>query len=342
MRTARTTGLLALTLLLAGCVITPEGIEDVEILLADILPPSRVVGSYIQKERPKPPPGDGMEVQLGGKTKLDVMKKWGSWSTLHSDYGLLKGPPKVRITVSEMSTRLQAYGAYTNLRPGLLPENAYVKIGTHGTVDGERLIFVHDLYLVVVRLLEPLPPDQARSLLIQFGRATSNRIPRSLAPIPPVSFLPQEGRVVASERLDKDDPLGLDILKDGAASALYRKENQETKKVQEAKVFLALVEEALLRRSALTRYQDLMKKEGEVGEVPVGDSGYKGKLQGKACMIAQRENVLFGVIGNMDEAEMQNLLAVVDRRIKPFVPAQYKDLQKAKENEEKKATFSGE
>ncbi|MCZ7646737.1 MAG: hypothetical protein M5U26_15860 [Planctomycetota bacterium] len=140
----------------------------------------------------------------------------------------------------------------------------------------------------------------------------------------------------ASERLDKDDPLGLSILKEGAVSAIYRKDGKE------AKVFLAQVEETFLRASVLKRFHDLMAKEGKVEELPLGDQGHAGKLKGQRFLVAQRESVVYGVLGNLDDNQLQELMAIVDRKIKPFVPAQYKDLQKAKEKEEEKRnSFTG-
>ena len=232
----------------SGCVITPDGIEDKEVLVPDIFPPSKTVASYRRSEKVSRADREVLTKQLGGKHKFGILKKWGTFSSMYADYGLPKKPPKVRVTVTEMTNRLRAYGAYTNLRPGLLKRKQYVKIGIHGTIDGARLLFVQDMYLIVVRDLSRSTADQRRSLLINFGRRISSRIPRPIGDVDVISFLPFQNRVLASERLDQDDPLGLDILKGGAVTALYR-----NKEGREAKVFLARVTGTLMRRSAMAR-----------------------------------------------------------------------------------------
>ena len=37
-------------------------------------------------------------------------------------------------------------------------------------------------------------------------------------------------------------------------------------------------------------------------------------------MLCRRENVLFGCYGMMTEREMKNLMAAIDRRVKPYTP----------------------
>ena len=46
-----------------------------------------------------------------------------------------------------MGSKQNAYGAYTNLRPGLLGEGSYVKIGVHATVDGDHHVGVVLVFL---------------------------------------------------------------------------------------------------------------------------------------------------------------------------------------------------
>ena len=323
---------LALTLLLAlpACVITSEGMEAKAVSLAEIFPPSKTVASYRQVNPPRRVPQDELSAQLGGKERLAQMTKWRAFSSEMCEYGLANKPPKVRVTISEMSSRLDAYGAYTNLRPAMLPETQYVKIGVQATLDGERLIFVHDKFLVVVRDLEQTPEEQRRALLINFGRSISNRIPRPITEVEPATFLPAVNRVPASERLDKEDPLGLNILQGGAVSALYRVEKRE------CRVFLAYVGEGWSKLAHLNRIRKTMESAGPMTELKIGDAGYQGQWKGNAVMIAQREDVVFGALGNLAPEEMRDLMAAIDRRIRPYVPVKYSDIRKAEEKKEEK------
>ena len=300
-------------LLLSSCVITEEGIEDKPLIQTEIFPPSKAVASYRQASAPKRMSADELGEHLGGKEKYETLRKWSVISTLCVDYHVPNQPPHVRLSVTEMASRVSAYGAYSNLRPGLLSEKNYMKIGVHATLDGTRLIFAHDRYVVVVRSLTKLTEEQTRTLLINFGRATSTRIPRTLNDVDPVSFLPFENRVLASERLDKDDPLGLSIFDKGAVTALYRIEGRA------GKVFIAQTEAAVNKQAYIKRFVKELEKFGKVRDSNIAEPGYRGTLNNHPCFVSQRDNAVFGVYGNLTEDEMRELMASIDRLVKPYV-----------------------
>ena len=307
---------------MGGCVITPDGVETKKVELNEIFPPSKTVASYIQTRPPSPLPKDGLADQMGGKDRVETLRNWDAFTTMQCEYGLPNNPPKVRVTVTEMTTGFNAYGAYTNLRPGLLPAQQYIKIGISGTIDAQRLLFVQDRYFVVVHDLSAgaeTEEGQRRALLINFGKKISDRIPRAISDIDPISLLPYANRVTASERLDKEDPLGLDVLKGGAVTALYRVENQE------CKVFLAKLKETATTKKAFEKIAAVMKKNGELKELAVGETGFMGVLFKQRCMVARQEMVVYGCFGTLDEKEMLEMMATIDRRIKPFVPKEYKE-----------------
>ena len=205
---------------------TQDGLEQTEVPIEqEVFPPSKFVASYRQEAKPLKIDEAAVEAQVGGPLKMATLKKWSPVTTLSAEYGIPSRPPKARVTVTEMSGKQNAYGAYTNLRPGLLGELNYVKIGVHGTVDGERLMFVQDRYLIIVRDLSGDSDPARRTMLINFGRAISDRIPKDITDIDLVSYLPFENRVPATERLDKEDPLGLGLFKAGGVTALYRVED---------------------------------------------------------------------------------------------------------------------
>lgn len=324
-----------LLVLLSGCTITEEGVEETKVSVEEIFPPTKAVASYRQVEKPKAIGTEALAEHLGGKQKLETLRKWSVFTSWACEYGLPQQAPKVKVSVTEMSGRVSAYGAYTQLRPALLPEGQYVKIGVHGALDGPRLVFVHDKFLIVVRALVELSEEQRHTLLVNFGRSISNRIPRPLSDIEPVAYLPGDNRVPASERLDKEDPLGLKIFEKGAITAVYRAEGRE------AKVFLAQLEEGFTKRAAINKFVKQMEKNGKVEPVTVAEVGYKGKLFDAACLVAQRENVVFGAFGTMTEDEMRAMLYVIDRKIKPVLPTKYKDVKKAQDQEEKEKEKGG-
>jgi hypothetical protein len=324
--------LVSLLLALPACEITSDGVQQQPVALVDIFPPSKSVASYRQVAPPKRIMQDDLITQLGGKERLAQMRKWSSFSTEMCEYGLPNKPPKVRVTISEMTSRIDAYGAYTNIRPPMLPETQYVKIGIHATLEGDRLLLVHDKYLITVRDLEQTPEEQRRAMLVNFGRSISNRIPFPITDVEPASFLPFQNRVPASDRLDKEDPLGLSILQGGAVSALYRIEKRE------CRVFLARAGEGWSKLAHLNRIKKVMEGTALMTELHIGDAGWAGQWKGNAVMIAQREDIVFGVLGNFSADEMRELMAAMDRRIRPYVPVHYSDIQKA---EEKKAENKG-
>ncbi|MBI3832070.1 MAG: hypothetical protein HY291_21285 [Planctomycetes bacterium] len=317
------------TVMLVACTITEEGVQEVEIKTDEIFPPSKTVASFRQIDKPKRVDVDALAAQLGGKPKLELVKKWSTLTTMACDYGIPGQPAAVRVSVTEMTSKVSAYGAYTNLRPGLLPEKAYVKIGTQGVIDGSRLIFMHDHYLVCVLALQNFTEEQLRSLLVNFGRAITARIARPITEIEPVGFLPLEYRVPASERLDKEDPLGLGIFDQGAITALYRNEGRE------GKVFIAQIEETLGRRGHYAKLVKVLEKNGKTKELTLADNALVGKLFNSPCIVAQRDKAVFGVYGTLTEDEMREVMMGIDRRIRPYVPPNMKDIKKKEEEREK-------
>ncbi len=317
---------IGLLVLLAGCEITNEGMEAKEIVIEDIFPPTKTVSSYRQIAPPKAAVEAAQVEQLCGKDRLAILKKWSSFAARSCEYGLSQQPPLVRIMVWEMSTRLDSFGAFSNLRPAMLPDNQYVKIGVQAVLDGERLFFVHDRYLIVVRHLQTASEEQRRALLLNFGRGVSRRIPRPMVEPTPLNYFPVQHRVPASERFDKEDPVGLAIVENGA-SALYRIGTRESR------MFMAMASGTFRRLAFLDRYRKAMDAEGPVKEVHLGDGCYQGKLNKLSAMIAQREDVVFGILGTLEPDEMQEIMATADRLIKPYIPVKYNDIQKKEEEE---------
>ncbi|MCY3019888.1 MAG: hypothetical protein NTW87_12775 [Planctomycetota bacterium] len=323
---------LAALLAVPGCTITTEGIQQAELPLSEVFPPSKTVASYRQLNKPTRIADADLETQFDGKGKVATLRKWSVLSTLSADYGIPKRPPTARVSVTELASKQNAYGAYSNLRPGLLPESNYIKIGVHGTVDGERLMFVQDRFVIVVRDLSGAADPTRRSMLVNFGRAISDRIPRDITDINLVSYLPYENRVPATERLDKEDPLGLGLFKAGGVTALYRSDD----KARECKVFMA---EGGTTSSVKDIYGDVKKamlKEGPLAELSIGNEGAQGRLFKSLAMVARRELVVFGCYGTMTDREMKNVMAGIDRRVKPYVPPKIKEKPKEEKEEEKK------
>lgn len=315
-------GGLALLACLAGCVITEEGLEENPLSLPDIFPPSKIVASYRQIAKPERAGDDELTEQLGSDEKLKILRKWSIFTSLYADYGLPDKPKKVRITVTEMTSRVSAYGAYSNIRPGLQAPEQYVKIGTHATLDGERLYCVKNKYFIVVRDLSSSAAEQRRAMLINFARSAAGRIPSGSDDIDPVSFLPYENRVTASERLDKEDPLGLNIFTKGAVTALYRDKDKE------AKVFIAQHETVGSTVAAFALLKEELEKSGKLAPISMGDEGFQGRLFKQTCMVAQRDRVVFGAYGDFTEEAMRELLATIDRRVKPILPIEQKAAKK--------------
>lgn len=318
---------LSVVLWILGCTITTDGIQQAEVPLEEVFPPSKAVASYRQLAKPAKPAEADLDEQLGGKQKLALLRKWSLLTTLAADYGIPKRPPVARVSVTEMTSKQNAYGAYTNVRPGLLNEANYIKIGVHATVDGERLTFVQDRFVIVVRDLSGHADPARRTMLINFARAISDRIPRDITDINLVTYLPYENRVPATERLDKEDPLGLGVFKAGGVTALYRTEDHQ----RECKVFMAEAGAASAVRDLLRDVKRAMLKESPVTELGVGQEGYQGRLFKSLAMVARRETVVFGCYGAMTDREMKNIMAGIDRRVKPYVPPKVKEKQEEKE-----------
>jgi len=313
-------------LLLPGCTITTDGLQQAEVPLVEVFPPSKTVASYRQIAAPKKMDDTEIEEQFGGKQKVAILKKWTVMGTQFADYGIPNRPPIARVSICEMSAKTNAYGAYSNLRPGLLPDGAYMKIGVNATVDGERMLFVQDRFLIVVREVSGMSEPARRTMLINFGRVISARIPRDITDINLIGYLPFDNRVPATERLDKEDPLGLGLMKAGGVSALYRIENRE------AKVFMAESDSAQVK-DLIKEIRKAMEKEGPIGELGIGEEGFLGRLFQSQAMVARREKVVFGCYGTMTEREMKNIMASIDRQIKPYVAPKIKE-KKDEEGEE--------
>lgn len=327
--------LIAILVTVSGCTITSEGIEKKAIEVGDIFPPSKSVASYKMVDKPLRMTDKDLSEQLGDKTHLELFKKWGGLGANFCDYGLPQHPPKVRVSITELPSKLIAYGLYTNLRPSLLPERQYVKIGVHGTIDGPRLTFVQDRYLIVVKDLSNSPEEQRRSILVAFGTNMSNRIPRDISDVEPVAFLPIQYRVTASERLDKEDPLGLNIFTQGGATAVYRKEDRE------AKIFLALTTTTWGKSGEFEKLKKVVEKNGPTKSTLIGDKGFAGTMFNQTFYCSMRDTVIFGTFGNFSAEEQQELMAAIDRKVKPLIVTPYSELKKkdqeAKEKEEAEA-----
>ena len=315
---------------LGGCTITSDGVQQNEVPLDEVFPPSKAVASYRQFAKPVKMTESEIEALVGGKQRYATLKKWNTLSTLSAEYGIPKRPPAARVSVTEMASKQNAYGAYTNLRPGLLGEQSYVKIGVHATVDGERMIFVQDRFLIIIRDLSGASDPARRTMLINFGRAISDRIPRDITDITLVSYMPYENRVPATERLDKEDPLGMGLFKNGGVTALYRIDNRE------CKVFMSEVADHMGLKGLIGDIKKAMEKEGPISELGIGEEGYQGRLFKSVAMVAMREHVLFGCYGTMTEKEMRNIIAGIDRRVKPYVPPKIKARPEDEDEKDKK------
>lgn len=314
--------------LLTSCSITTDGLQQAEVPLAEVFPPSKTVASYRQIAAPKKMDEGDLEEQIGGKQKLAILKKWTVMATQYSDYGIPNRPPVARVSICELTAKNNAYGAYSNLRAGLLSDGSYMKIGVNATVDGERMMFVQDRFLIVVREMSGMSDPARRTMLINFGRAISSRIPRDITDINLIGYLPFENRVPATERLDKEDPLGLGLLKAGGVSALYKIENRE------AKIFMAESDSTQVK-DLIKEIRKAMEKEGPIGELGIGEEGFMGRLFQSQAMVSRREKVVFGCYGTMTEREMKNIMSSIDRQIKPYIAPKIKD---KKEEEDEEAT----
>lgn len=322
--------LIAGLLVAAGCTITTDGIQQAEVPLEDIFPPSKAVASYRQLKKPAKPSDQELDDACGSATKVAVMRKWGVLGSLTTQYGIPERPPKAQVTVVELGSKHNAYGAYTNLRPGLLKDTNYVKVGVHGTLDNDRLVFVQDRFLIFVRDLSDSTENARRTLLINFGRAISDRIPRDITDIEIVSYLPPENRVPATERLDKEDPLGLGLMKAGGVTALYRIDNRE------CKVFLGQAETLGAARDLAKDIRHALEKEAPVSELGIGQDGCQGRFLKSPALLARRDMVVFGCYGTMTEKEMRNIMSSIDRRVKPYVAPKVKERKPEEEEETKK------
>jgi hypothetical protein len=172
-------------------------------------------------------------------------------------------------------------------------------------------------------------------MLVAFGTNMSNRIPRDISDVEPVSFLPIQYRVTASERLDKEDPLGLNIFTQGGATAVYRKEDRE------AKIFLALTATTWGKSAEFEKLKKAVEKNGPTKSTLIGDKGIVGTMFNQTFYCSMRDTVIFGTFGNFTADEQQELMAAIDRKVKPLIVTPYSELKKreadAKEKEEAEA-----
>jgi hypothetical protein len=169
--------------------------------------------------------------------------------------------------------------------------------------------------------------EPRRALLFTFGLAIQSRIPKSLHEPYPLAYLPVEWRVPGSERLNREDVLGLGLFPSGSLSAVYRRY------AKECVIQIAADDERRgWRAPSLKRIGSRLLEAGPVKELFVGeelwdldhdglyDRGYHGRLAGKTCMVALRLGVVFCAYGDWDEKEMRSLLAAIDRNLHPFAP----------------------
>jgi len=112
---------------------------------------------------------------------------------------------------------------------------------------------------------------------------------------------------------------------------LYRTEDR----ARECKVFLAEAGDTSAVKGLLKDVKTAMTKEGPVTELGIGNEGFQGKLFKSLAMVSRREQVVFGCYGTMTDREMKNVIAGIDRRVKPYVPPKIKEKEK-EETEEKK------
>jgi hypothetical protein len=320
----------------ASCTVTQDGIQKFEVPIEEILPPSRVVASYRQLAKPSAIKDAELEEQFGGgKERLESVDKWSKGTSIYADYGIPERPPKARISVTEMSTKQNAYGAYTSVRPAHLDEKSYVKIGVHGTVMEDRLLFVQDRFLIIVRDLSGSQDPERRTMLINFGHAISDRMPRDITDIALVGYLPYENRVPASEKLDKDDPLGMGLFKNGGVTALFRIEQRD------CHVFLADIKDHGSSKGVYKDVKKALEKEGKTEDVALGEEAFTATFRGSPGIVARRESVVYGCYGAYTDKEMKALMSNIDRRIKPYVPPKIKDKKDDLDDAEKKRSKAG-
>src|SRR5258705_11674479 len=85
--------LVLLALIAEGCTINQEGIQTFEVPIEEILPPSRVVASYRQFNKPIRMKDEEIVEQYGNAERLEIVDKWSKVTTVYSDYGIPERPP---------------------------------------------------------------------------------------------------------------------------------------------------------------------------------------------------------------------------------------------------------
>lgn len=212
----------------------------------------------------------------------------------------------------------------------------------------DRLFFVQDKYLIIVRDLASTAEPERRTMLINFGHALSNRLPRDITDISLVGYLPYENRVAASERLEKEDPLGMNVFKQGAVTATYR--NQEkgpkgervvSKDARECTVFLVETKDKGQAKGALKSLRKEFDKLGKTEDLGFCEEGFTATFNGNPALIGRRESVVFGCYGTFNEKEQKGLMSSIDRRIKPYVPPKVKEKDKDAVDEDEKKKKKG-
>ena len=150
-----------------------------------------------------------------------------------------------------------------------------------------------------------------------------------------MGYLPYENRVPATERLDKDDPLGMGLFKGGGVTALFRIDKRE------CHVFLADTKEKGNAGNVYKNVKKALEAEGATEALSIGEEGFSGKFRGSPAMVAKRESVVYGCYGTYDEKEMKSLMANIDRRVKPYAPPKIKEKEKDPAEEDAKKKKQG-
>lgn len=257
------------------------------------------------------------------------MEKWNALSQHYCDYGIPGRKPKVRLVVAEFSSKENAYGAFTALRPENIPPADCLKLGVQGVLTGGRLYFIQGRFLVCVRDLSSAAGPEQRTVLVEFGLRISERLPHDISDVPAVGKLPLHHRVPGSEKFHRESPLGLGIIKRRAATARYRFAERR------GLFFVVNCKLGGGYRSVLKKLRAAMKKEGAVRDATFGEKGYAGTLNGRPATIAARRGFVFGVVGNLDPREVKALLADTDGRIRPYADEPFKSDEEKKSEEEK-------
>jgi hypothetical protein len=195
---------------------------------------------------------------------------------------------------------------------------------------------------VASRVLETSTvPVAVRVLVPSVGSAlaTSSRIQRPLSEPSPLIYLPANGRVLASEKLAQECPWQAGLAAGLTAVARYRRGGAKPEETREGELFVTTPWDGTptwLYLSRLPSFHDLLARSKGEAELAVGDQGWSGSLGGQPCMVAERSAVVFGVRGSLKADEMRELLVAVDRRVQPYVPTAFQDLEQQRQKQRDK------